>query len=128
MDNRPDKHTINQRKVVYIDKYVSPHQMAEKRPVNKTNQRPFHHKAIIIGLGLLTIALACLPLIQTVGESKAVHQQYTATQELEEEAKVENLMSQEEYQHMQDPDYLAEVARRDYLYSKPGEIVFDIKE
>ena len=34
----------------------------------------------------------------------------------------------QEYLKLQDPEYLAEIARRDYYYAKPGEIIFDLGE
>lgn len=128
MDKRPDRQTTNQRKVVYMDKYVNNHQMAERKPLVQSKQRATYHKSLIIGIGLLSIGLTCIPLVQAISDSKAINEEYAISKQLEEEAMQENLKSQEEFQHMQDPDYLADVARRDYLYSKPGEIVFDIKE
>lgn len=33
-----------------------------------------------------------------------------------------------DYQRVQDPDYIAGLARRDYYYSKPGELIFELED
>lgn len=82
----------------------------------------------IFAIGMIAIFLATMPLVQAYKEAEMVTQELQAVKEQEKEAMQENIQAQEQYKHMQDSEYLADVARRDYYYSKPGEIIFDLSD
>ena len=77
---------------------------------------------IVIALGFATYSFI------------STFQRYQANQAQLEVAQLDYQQAQESLaelnerkQILEDPDYLAQVARRDYYYSKPGEIIFNIE-
>ena len=77
-------------------------------------------------------AIICLAfaLISCVRAHKALSQsqaQLTEAQTAFKQTQNKYQAVQLEYQRSQDPEYLAKLARRDYFYSKEGEIIFDIE-
>ena len=78
------------------------------------------------------VAIICLAfaLISCVRAHKALSQsqsQLTEAQTAFKQTQNKYQAVQLEYQRSQDPEYLAKLARRDYFYSKEGEIIFDIE-
>lgn len=103
--------------------------MAEVLPNQQDKPEKFGKKTVgIMVLGIIGVSLSIVPLIQAINESQSISQTLQTTKQAEKEAMQDNIQAQEEYKHMQDPDYLADVARRDYYYSKPGEIIFDLED
>lgn len=80
---------------------------------------------------LVMVCLACVGL-----SSSYFYHALTQKNEYQEKLEVAKRQKREarnrleakeiEYQHALSPEYLEQVARRDYYYSKPGEIVFDL--
>lgn len=120
----------NTEKVVYLPNQRNRQRnMAEPLPQPQKAAKSFRIQTVIImAIGIIGVSLATVPLVQALKESQMVTQELKAVKQEEKEAMQENIQAQEEYKHMQDPDYLADVARRDYYYSKPGEIIFDLEE
>ncbi|MBZ6527059.1 septum formation initiator family protein [Aerococcaceae bacterium DSM 111021] len=118
----------NNEKVVYL-----PNQRGERpnmaEPVEKKKKpnNAFKMQTLgVLAIGIIGVTLATVPLVQAYWESEVLTQELATAKEQEKEAMQENIQAQEEYKHMQDAEYLADVARRDYYYSKPGEIIFDL--
>lgn len=85
--------------------------------------------------GLLNWGLICLLAIMGLGLAlnpiMGRWQDYQDAQASLYRAQTEYLQAQEDLERLQaeqalvnHPDYLADIARRDYYYSKPGEIIF----
>lgn len=124
--NRPKARRQN---VVFINQKQTQNQMAQRLPQEKPEHRGISTQQVLIFvMGLVILGLGGYPLVSAHINGNQVDQAYQELKLAEEEAMHENIRLQQEYQLMQDPDYLAEVARRDYLYSKPGEIVFDLED
>lgn len=79
-------------------------------------------------VGLLVIVLTIISLGQTLIEHQAVSAQLASSQATYNQLVETNRQAQQEYNQVLDEAYLAEVARKDYYYSKPGEIIFDLGE
>lgn len=79
-------------------------------------------------IGAAALALAGIPLLSTMSHSAEVTRHFDQTQQAHNQAVQQNRAVQQEYLRLQDPEYLAEIARRDYYYAKPGEIIFDLGE
>lgn len=77
---------------------------------------------------LLLIGAACLSLMKNIGKKQATLEQLTQVQAKHNQAVEKNRQAQQEYKQVQDSEYLEQVARRDYYYSKEGEIIFDLGE
>lgn len=122
------QHLINN--VVYLPTQgQKSRRMAEVRPHQPKQTDKFGNRTIgIILAGIIGVCLSIVPLIQARNESQAITETLQTTKQAEKEAMQENIQAQEEYKQMQDPDYLADVARRDYYYSKPGEIIFELED
>jgi len=99
--------------------------MAERIEVKpSTNSKG--RKLVLVMVGLIAIALAGIPLLRTMSRSAEVAENFEQTQQAHNQAVQQNRVVQQEYLRLQDPEYLAEIARRDYYYAKPGEIIFDL--
>lgn len=79
-------------------------------------------------VGAAALALAGIPLLSTLSHSTEVAYTFQQTQQAHNQAVQQNRAVQQEYLKLQDPEYLADIARRDYYYAKPGEIIFDLGE
>lgn len=99
---------------------MAEHVESKPSPTNKGRQ------IALASIGAAAIALAGLPLLNTMSRSTEVAQNFEQTQQAHNQAVQQNRAVQQEYLRLQDPDYLAEIARRDYYYAKPGEIIFDL--
>lgn len=118
------------KKVVYLpNKGQRGRSMAEVIPNKPASKQSFGIRTMgIIILGIVVVGLSTFPLLQALSDSQETTQTLKDTKQAEKEAMQENIQAQEEYKHMQDPDYLSDVARRDYYYSKPGEIIFELND
>lgn len=85
-------------------------------------------KVALAFIGAAAIAFAGIPLLSTMSHSTEVAQNFKQTQQAHNQAVQQNRAVQQEYLRLQDPEYLTEIARRDYYYAKPGEIIFDLGE
>lgn len=130
MQQTQNNHRKNNGKVVYLPKrHVKRRVMAQPQPASNEVKASFNARTLIIfALGIVAVILASVPLVQAYKEAGMVTQELQTVREQEKEAMQENIQAQEQYKHMQDPEYLADVARRDYYYSKPGEIIFDLSD
>ncbi|XJS10308.1 septum formation initiator family protein [Aerococcaceae bacterium WGS1372] len=117
-------------KVVYLPTHGKKNRkMAETISNQQKQAEKFSKRTLgIIVIGIVGVSLSIVPLIQAMNESQTIMHTLEETKKAEKEAMQENIQVQDEYKHMQDPDYLADVARRDYYYSKPGEIIFELKD
>lgn len=130
MQQKQKNHRKNNGKVVYLPKRHDTRRMMAQPPVEKkeVKQAISLRTLSIFAIGMIAIFLATMPLVQAYKEAEMVTQELQAVKEQEKEAMQENIQAQEQYKHMQDSEYLADVARRDYYYSKPGEIIFDLSD
>lgn len=128
MNQRKQSRATNRKIIPLQQRHETSQGMAQRQESTQTSTRDFKHsRHIIIGLvGVIAVAIAGFPMIQTLTHSQEIAENYATTQAMHEQAIQQNRVVQQEYQKMQDPEYLAEIARRDYFYSKPGEIIFDL--
>lgn len=97
-----------------------------KKTIKGKYQKQFNFFFTVVCL-LLTGA-ACLSLMNNIGKKQATLEQLTQVQAKHNQAVEKNRQAQQEYNQVQDSEYLEQVARRDYYYSKEGEIIFDLGE
>lgn len=86
------------------------------------------YSILITTLSVIIVGAASIWTIDNINEKNTVLKQLEATKADNRQAVENNRQAQEEFQRVQDSDYLAQIARRDYYYSKEGEIIFDLKE
>ncbi|MGO4929489.1 FtsB family cell division protein [Fundicoccus sp. Sow4_F4] len=99
--------------------------MAE--PIESKPSPPKKGRKIALAfIGAAALALAGIPLLRTMSHSTEVARNFEQTQQAHNQTVQQNRAVQQEYLRLQDPEYLAEIARRDYYYAKPGEIIFDL--
>lgn len=119
----------NLNNVVYLNKKSGRHNMAERIENRQTKMLTISIRQILIfTLSIIIMLIAGFQLFRSHQIASRLDQDYSRLKHAEEVAMRENIQLQQEYQLMQNPDYLLELARRDYLYSEPGEIVFDLDE
>ncbi|MBK0348433.1 septum formation initiator family protein [Aerococcaceae bacterium zg-ZJ1578] len=97
------------------ENYTAQSQQKKRKGVSK----------IVLLFCLFIIGVSCLSLWQVIEKKEEVMMQLAQAQIDNKQAVEKNRQAQQEYQQVQDEDYLAQVARRDYYYSKPGEVIFD---
>lgn len=125
MDQKNNSHLPRAGKVVPFKKGTTI--KAKPAPVNKSNTLKTALPKIIMVLSVAFSLTFLVKSIKSRNEELKVAQKELEIVEVEHKKVCEeNKKIKDEYQQTQEPDYLEEVARRDYFYSKPGEIVFDI--
>ena len=97
-----------------------------KKTIKGKYQKQFNFFFTVVCL--LLIGVACFSLINNIGKKQATLEQLTQVQAKHNQAVEKNRQAQQEYNQVQDSEYLEQVARRDYYYSKEGEIIFDLGE
>lgn len=139
MNHRVESRTP-ERKVLEFQKLsshlVNPKNSVEEPPLRgmaefveiKPSPPKKGRKLVLAFVGVTALAFAGIPLLQTLSHSTEVAQTFEQTQQAHNQAVQQNRVVQQEYLKLQDPEYLAEIARRDYYYAKPGEIIFDLGE
>lgn len=77
---------------------------------------------------VLVMCIAAIPLIKTWIQTQDYKAKFEEAKQHNQQAVEANRQVQAQYQQVNDPKYLEEVARRDYYYSKDGEIIFVLPE
>ncbi|WP_124058186.1 FtsB family cell division protein [Vaginisenegalia massiliensis] len=88
--------------------------------------RSFNATKRIALLGVVAVLITGVPLINTLAQSVSQNTKLEAAKAANKVAIQQNKEVADELQRLKDPSYLAEIARRDYYYSKEGEIIFDL--
>lgn len=89
--------------------------------------RTIREKLILAGAASAIIYCA-VSLGRTIYQTGAYEDKLQQAKTAKDVAIVQHREVAREHEQLQDPDYLTGVARRDYRYSKPGEIVFILKD
>ncbi|CAM3987434.1 FtsB family cell division protein [Alkalicoccus chagannorensis] len=99
----------------------------EKQEVEDRRRRGLKRRLSVLGsaMGIMVIILSAV-LFQ---QQQAISQH--ETENLQREAQLEEMQAdaealEEKIDQLQDPDYIGEIARRDYFLSKPGETLFQL--
>lgn len=121
-----DQRQINQQSIHFMKGDYLGKTMAEPVQSIKKTKGSFFRRLVMGGVGIIIILISAMPLKQTVQQAKNNKKMLSEIQIVNQKAVDENLATQQELHQSQGDDYLTEVARRDYFYSKPGEIIFDI--
>ena len=98
-----------------------------KHQSTQSSESPFQTKFIIAAC-IVAMGFCAVPLISTINKTAGFQQEYEKAKVTNQQAVENNRLIQEEYQRVNDPEYLADVARRDYYYTKSGEIIFVLPE
>lgn len=100
-----------------------------KKLSNQNGKKQMSTYSIVISVMSAVVVLgASWSLFQTLGKQQAAMERLDQAQAVNRQAVENNRQAQQEFQRVQDSEYLAQIARRDYYYSKEGEIIFDLKE
>lgn len=109
--------------------------------MKKTNPRGYHMEAVsnkpkakapfsfvVLLICLVFIILAAWAYKDALDKSILAQEQLEMAQAQHAEIVEENKLAQQENNRRQSEDYLGQIARRDYYYSKEGEIIFYFDE
>lgn len=100
-----------------------PEQTIEKKSKKKSVM------GIILSLCCIClIVITCASLKKIADQKDAALERLAQAQEQYDQAVMQNRTAQRTQQEMLNSDYLSQIARRDYYYSKEGEIIFDIED
>lgn len=122
---------VNQvnRKVIHLNELRTSQEnnQGNYRELKHTKKQQHLVRKSFLFIGAVVILLVFgIPLYQTYTQSQEVQAEYEVAVKENEEAIKQYEMIKQEHQLLQDPNYIAEIARRDYFYSKPNEIIFDL--
>lgn len=96
---------------------------AEASPKLSASKRLF-----ILATCFFVMVVAAIPLMNTWIQTHEYQAKFEEAKKHNQQAVEANRQVQAQYQKVNDPAYLEEVARRDYYYSKDGEIIFVLPE
>lgn len=98
--------------------------------INLSQDQPKQgYKTLIIGLLCLAVLIVfAIPLVKTYIDSQTYQAAYEAEQAANKQAVEQNRLIQADYQQVNNPEYIEDIARRDYYYSKEGELIFILPE
>ncbi|WP_349409076.1 FtsB family cell division protein [Pseudalkalibacillus sp. SCS-8] len=83
----------------------------------------------LVVFGVLVVIMFAVMITTLTSQASVIAEKKEEKQKVEqrlEEVKNEKAQLTEEVNKLQDPDYIGEVARRDYNMSKPGETIFKL--
>jgi cell division protein DivIC len=104
-------------------------QQERQRQLSKRRKRGLFRRLTIFGL--LALISSAIMLTTILSQSSAINEKNEEQKELEEKlsglAKEEKLL-REEIVKLNDDEYIAKIARRDYFLSDDNEIIFNIKD
>ncbi|WP_261134733.1 septum formation initiator family protein [Bacillus sp. Marseille-Q3570] len=121
MVQQNDKVTaVNER---YVDQEKKKQERARRRKQGLVRRLTVFGVLVVI---MFTVMVATLTSQASVIAEKKEEKE--AVEERLEEIKAEKSQLSEEVNKLQDPDYIGEVARRDYNMSKPGETIFKLPD
>lgn len=117
-----------QGQIVHLHPTVT--QMAERIEGDQPKRRRKHilRRLVLAITGGMVLLLSLGSFYQTRRQENALDEQIESAKSKQGALLEEQRALHQEYQLFTSPDYLAEVARRDYYYSKPGEIIFNIQD
>lgn len=126
LDNHYEQKYAKKEKIIHLDR-----QKNQRIPDGQSNQKKAHSlrgvAKVLFYIGLLVVlSLFVVPLYKTYEQSQLAQQHYEQALSDNQKAIERYQAVSNEFQLLQNPEYLAEIARRDYYYSKPNEIIFDL--
>ncbi|MGM7703725.1 FtsB family cell division protein [Pseudalkalibacillus sp. Hm43] len=83
----------------------------------------------LVVFGVLVVIMFAVMISTLTSQATVIAEKKEEQQKVEqnlEDVKKEKAQLSEEVNKLQDPDYIGEVARRDYNMSKPGETIFKL--
>lgn len=127
---RYQKSAVNRPKVVPFETHSSNHKNQPIQPVSKNQPRPVHLKRgrLFMLVACIMIGLSLWSLLQTFQRHQKAEEALAQTEATLHLTQDQFQQVKAEHERSQDPDYLAKLARRDYYYSKDGELIFDIRD
>ena len=106
---------------------LDPQESVQTSSPRQTKQPHSHGRRLIFHVILIgALAFAGIPLWRAYQDQVAAEQAYQEVKAGQEQAVEENREVFQATQQMKEPAYLEDVARRDYYYTKPGEIIFEL--
>ncbi|MCM3444314.1 FtsB family cell division protein [Metabacillus halosaccharovorans] len=114
-----------------ITELQSQYAMEQERQqqISKRRKRGLFRRLLL--LGILVIVTSSVIVTTLFSQSSAINEKNEQKEKLEEELagleKEENIL-REEIVKLNDDEYIAKIARRDYFLSDDNEIIFNIKE
>lgn len=94
------------------------------QPENQSKKRLFRRLTLFLAFALIVIASLSITFYK---QNMTIKEQVAGTTKLEGDMnslKDEEKKLQEQIRQLNDDDYIAKIARRDYFFSKDGEITF----
>lgn len=91
---------------------------------DRQTRSSFRRFPLLLVICLVPITFLAKNLWTTYQEKQSYEADYRLAQTNNQQAVEQNRQAQEDFQRLKDPNYLAEIARRDYYYSKDGELIF----
>ena len=113
---------------VYLTDEKQTVQRMSMQQANQGKRKWTVRERIISVVAVLFVVGLLWPYFNATSQTATYQQQLDRAKAENKQAVVKQREVVQDYQRVQDPDYLAGVARRDYYYSKPGEIVFILKD
>ncbi|TXC85015.1 hypothetical protein FS935_20890 [Metabacillus litoralis] len=104
-------------------------QQERQQQISKRRKRGLFRRLVMFGI--LAIISSAIMLTTILGQSNAINEKVEKQQKLSEELSTlqkEEKILREEIVKLNDDEYIAKIARRDYFLSDDNEIIFNIKE
>ncbi|MBM7606558.1 cell division protein DivIC [Metabacillus crassostreae] len=104
-------------------------QQERQQQISKRRKRGLFRRLVMFGI--LAIISSAIMLTTILSQSNAINEKVEKQQKLSEELSTlqkEEKILREEIVKLNDDEYIAKIARRDYFLSDDNEIIFNIKE
>lgn len=112
-------------KVVFLDQRQDNFRQADQ--VEPRQVTSLGRLGIIVLVGSLVLLAVGLPIKDSLSQYRSQETELKAVKAEYQQAQQRHLELNEALKRLDDPEYLAEIARKDYYYSKPGEIIFNLE-
>lgn len=105
------------------------HRPNKKGKKSKVKDKPVWRPNLFVALLCILLLTFFLSAIKSALDSRALAlEELGQVQTVYQQAVENNRLAQQERNQVQDADYMGQIARRDYYYSKPGEIIFQFED
>lgn len=127
---RSDKRDSSNRPLLHVVKADTAAQIRGAQPHNRVRERHYHkeiarRRRLIAAVGALVLVFFSVNLYSSAAKLYAAHLQLTQVNQQLAETKTENGKLKGTLKNLKQSDYLAQVLRNKYQYSKSGEIIFN---
>ncbi|MFC5629060.1 septum formation initiator family protein [Aliibacillus thermotolerans] len=118
----------NKKKVTQIHESYIQAKEQEERMMEKRRRGLFRRLIVLGSIGVILAAIFTVTLVSQTMTLHSINEEQAALQEQLEALQAEQARLEQDIENYNDLNYIADIARKDYYLTKPGETLFRVPE